>query len=148
MPAVSALTAIYVGPGEWANAVIRRWQRSPASHCEMVTRRAGDLFECWSASKMDGGVRRKAMLLKPAHWELYRLPFKAEPVATWFHAHEGRAYDLLGLLGFAWRPWRGERNKWFCSEACAASVGMPEPWRFDPATWREMARAIGKRVPL
>lgn len=148
MPAVSALTAIYVGPGNWTNALIRRWQRNPASHCEIVTRRVADTFECWSASGMDGGVRCKVMRLNPNHWELYRLPFRAALAREWFIAHQECGYDLLGLLGFVWRPWRGERNKFWCSEACAAAVGMAEPWRFDVATWREVARAVGRRLPL
>jgi len=155
MASHNVLSAVYVGPGRLSNAFIRRWQRSPASHCEMVTRTTfgdpaagGNVFECWSASAMDDGVRCKVMRLNPAHWELYRLPFKAEPVREWFIAHEDCDYDLFGLLGFVWRPWRGSRRKFWCSEACAASIGMAEPWRFDVATWREFVRAVGRRVPL
>lgn len=144
----NVITAIYIGPGVWTNAFIRRWQRSPASHAEMITRQVADTFECWSASAMDGGVRCKPMRLAPEHWELYRLPFKAAAVREWFVAHEEDGYDLLGLLGFTWRPWRGSKTRWWCSEACAASVGMAEPFRFDVATWREFARSVGTRLPL
>ena len=28
----------------------------------------------------------------------------------------------------------GDQRKWFCSEAVAAMLGFPEPWRFDPMT--------------
>jgi hypothetical protein len=46
----------------------------------------------------------------------------------------GDRYDVLGLLGFVWRRQTGTQSKWFCSEAVAAMLGFPEPWRFDPMT--------------
>lgn len=143
------LIALYIGPGRWPNALIRRWQRSPYSHCEVITSVVADQYECWSASAQDGGVRRKVMTLNPAHWELY-LMRRADPdkVRAWFFDHEGDGYDLLGLLGFAWRPWRGERSKWWCSEAAAAAMGFREPFRFDVATFAEVVRRYGYRQPI
>lgn len=146
---MAAFIALYVGPGRWTNALIRRWQRSPYSHCELVVRRVADQFECWGASGHDGGVRRKVMPLDPLHWELYEVrSFSGEQAAQWFRSHEGEGYDLLGLLGFAWRPWRGERGRWWCSEALAAALGVEEPFRFDVATLAALVRRVGRRAPL
>ncbi len=145
------LVALYVGPGRWPNAFIRRWQRSPYSHCEVITSVVADQYECWSASAQDGGVRRKIMKLDPAHWELYVLWWphsRVRRARDWFLAHEGQGYDLLGLLGFAWRPWRGEKAKWWCSEAAAAALGLTEPFRFDVATFAQLVRHFGHRQPL
>ena len=154
---MSAFIALYTGPGSWTNAVIRRWQRSPYSHCEVVTRRlevidqpgAPHRFVCWSASAMDGGVREKVMPLDPAHWELYELhDFGTLKADAWFRANNGKGYDLLGLIGFAWRPWRGSRGRYWCSEACASALGFDEPFRFDVATFAAVVRRLGKRVPI
>lgn len=143
------LTALYIGEGGWTNAFIRRWQRSPYSHCEMVTEQLPDgRYACWSSSAQDDGVRRKDMELNPAHWELWQIPGDAQKVAAWFFAREGLDYDLLGLLGFAWRPWQGRRDKFWCSEACAAAWGIREPWRFDVALYGELVRLVGTRVLL
>lgn len=143
------LIALYKGPGRLTNAFIRRWQRSPYSHCEVITRRIADTYECWSASAMDGGVRLKIMALNPEHWDLFLLRLaRPEDVRLWFAKHEDEGYDLLGLLGFAWRPWRGERRKWWCSEAVAASLGFTEPFRYDVATFASVVQRYGHRVPL
>lgn len=153
---MSVITALYRGQGTLANAIIRRWQRSPYSHAEMVTRVTpgdpgigGNIYECWSASATDGGVRPKVMRLKPENWELYQLQGpRSTDVREWFLEHEGAGYDWFGLLGFHWRPFRGSSSNFFCSEACAASIGIKEPWRFDVATWAEMAKRYGKRIDL
>jgi hypothetical protein len=154
---MSAFIALYKGPGHWTNALIRRWQRSPYSHCEVVLRRlqsvdrieAPHQFDCWSASAMDGGVRLKTMPLDPAHWELYELKhFSGLTADAWFRANTGKGYDLLGLLGFVWRPWRGDRGRYWCSEACAAALGIDEPFRFDVATFATLVRRLGKQVQL
>lgn len=145
----SVLVALYIGPGKWTNAFIRRWQRSPYSHCELITRRTGELYECWSASGQDGGVRRKVMPLNPEHWELYRLAgFDPDRVRDWFAGHLYDGYDLLGLFGFAWRPWRGDKDKWWCSEACAAALGLQEPFRFDVATFASVVKHLGWKEAL
>lgn len=143
---MSALIALYKGPGHWTNALIRRWQRSPYSHCELVEPYGGGQYECWSASAMDGGVRRKVMALDPAHWEVYELRnFSGARAELWFQANIGKGYDLLGLLGFAWRPWRGDRGGYWCSEAVAAALGFEEPFRYDVAMLASVVRRLGRR---
>lgn len=80
---------------------------------------------------MDGGVRVKHIDLHPDRWDLVEVP--DTPAAwDWLRAREEEKYDLLGLLGFVWRRQTGQQNKWFCSEAVAAMLGISEPWRFDP----------------
>lgn len=65
--------ALYKGKGLIGNALVRRWTRSPYSHCELVI---GDY--CYSSSLMDKGVRRKQIILKPEHWMLVPLPSDRE----------------------------------------------------------------------
>lgn len=145
------LVALYVGKGGWFNAVIRRWQRSHYSHCEVILRRVLDVSECVSSSISDGGVRVKHMRLKPEHWELWDVPCDDEQdsqAVRWAVDHEGDRYDFFGLLGFAWRPWRGSKSRWWCSEACAALLGLDEPWRYDVATFASAVKRLGKPVAI
>jgi hypothetical protein len=114
------------------NRLVRWWTRSPYSHVELVFR---DGEEAASSSYMDGGVRFKKIDFDPALWDFVDLPEHLEaPALAWFNAHKGDAYDLMGNLHFVVEPIGDDKRKWFCSEAVAASLGMPYPARFDPGT--------------
>ena len=133
--------AFYKGRTRLFNRLVSWWLTGPYSHCELVlwTEPSG-LSYCASSSFMDGGVRTKRMQLDPAHWDLVPVTGSEARALTWVRAHEGDGYDLLGLAGFVWRPFTGERRKWVCSEAVAAMLGIPQPWRFDPMTlWAALA---------
>lgn len=125
------------------NILVRWWCNGPYSHSELVIEERNGFALCGSASWLDGGVRLKWIKLNPAHWDL--LPVSGDPVAAraWFEAHAGQGYDLLGLLGHVWRRGDGSRRRWLCSEACAAALGWPEPWRFDPNGLAAVGRIVG-----
>lgn len=122
------------------------WQRSDASHCEVVLAVQGDVHLCASSSWLDGGVRAKSIWLEPAKWRLYDLPRDEAFARAWFDQHRGERYDLLGLLGFTFRRVKGWLRAWWCSEACAAMAGVAEPWRYDVATFESLCAALGRRV--
>ena len=42
--------------------------------------------------------------------------------------------DVLGNLHFVLSAVGDDKDRWFCSEAVAAALGMPNPERFDPGT--------------
>ena len=98
---------------------------------------------CWSSSFMDGGIRRKFIRPDWNHWDMIEVDADRHQVAQWFEAREGQRYDLLGLAGFVFRRFADDSKKYFCSEAVAAALGIPEPWRFDPNT---LAAALGRRA--
>lgn len=111
--------------------VVRWWTKSDYSHVELVlaNRRA------WSSSFEDGGVRAKLIDFDPARWDLVDLPPALEQAAVaWFEAHRGAGYDLVGNLQFVLSPIPHSRRRWFCSEAVAAALGIPDPWRYSPGT--------------
>lgn len=125
--------AFFKGQTRVFNRAVSWWLSGPYSHCELVicTDPQG-LSLCISSSYMDGGVRAKWMVLDPEHWDLLDVRASQADALAWFHEHDDCPYDLLGLAGFMWRPITGEKVKWVCSEAVAAMLGIPEPWRFDP----------------
>jgi hypothetical protein len=111
------------------NRIVRWWISGPYSHVELIF---SDGMAA-SASFMDGGVRFKQIDFDPEHWDFVDLPAELEPAArAWFVANEGKPYDLLGNVGFVWRPIRGRTGAYFCDEAMLAALGVQDPWRFDP----------------
>ena len=125
----------YKGRSRAFNRAVSSWTRGNYSHCEIVAEEHQDgTATCWSSSFQDGGVRCKRMNLHMENWDTLIVPGDLETVVRWFEAHEGDKYDWLGLIGFVFRPIKGFANRTFCSEALAASIGLSEPWRFDPNT--------------
>lgn len=113
------------------NRLVRWWTKSPYSHVELVLSSG----RAWSASFDDGGVRFKKIDFDSAKWDLVELPGHLEQSAeAWFDAHIGAGYDLLGNLQFVLSPVPHSEQRWFCSEAVAAALGLPDPWRFAPGT--------------
>lgn len=113
------------------NYVVRAWTSSPYSHVEI----AFSDGMAGSASFADRGVRLKRIEFDPARWDFIELPAHLEPAArAWFELHEGDKYDLLGNMQFILAPFGNSGDRWFCSEACAAALGMLDPWRYDPGT--------------
>lgn len=126
--------AFYNGRARFFNRAVSWWLYGPHSHTELILDEDDNLSKCASSSFMDDGVRIKWMALDPAHWELVDVDADYVKADQWFKEHRGEDYDLLGLVGFIWRRITGEKKKWFCSEAIAAALGFPDPWRFDPMT--------------
>lgn len=127
--------AFYKGRTRLFNRVCSWWLRGPYSHCELIV--GVDLQGrsiCASSSFMDGGVRIKAMHLDPAHWDLVEVAGDSAKAWGWAADRDGDGYDLLGLAGFIARVLGHDKRRWFCSEAVAAMLGMPDPWRFDPCS--------------
>ena len=119
--------ALYKAPGHWTDKLIRIVTASPYSHCELVIG-----HECWSASARDGYVRSKSMWLDPAKWDAIDIPGPEPYALHWFTTHAGEKYDWAGVARFI-LPLLPHRSKqWFCSEAVAAALGLPEPELWTP----------------
>lgn len=111
------------------NRLVRWIDRGPYSHCEMIF---SDGLAA-SASWMDSGVRFKVIEFDPEHWDFIDLPLEKEAAAReWFRDHLGEGYDLLGNLRFLFGWIKESVDRWFCSEAFAAALGMGDPWRHGP----------------
>lgn len=150
----TALFLLYKGKERLSSRFIAWWQRSDFSHVERVLR--VDLSErtgmmrllCGSSSMMDGGVRTKWIVPNPDHWELWAIDGDFTEGDAWFKEHDGERYDLFGLLGFVFRRIKGALRAWWCSEACMASAGAADPWRFDVASMAAVLRTLGRPIPL
>jgi hypothetical protein len=112
------------------NRFVRWWDNGLYSHVELVF---GDGMSA-SSSFIDKGVRIKHIEYNEANWDFLELPSSLDEVAArrWFVENTGKPYDLLGNLGFLWRPLKGLSGAFFCSEADSMSLQFTEAWRFSP----------------
>ena len=127
-----------VWAARFTDGLTRVLTRGRYSHCEIAVSlpetATGQEYACYSASIRDKGVRRKVMPLPTAKWNLIPLPSTPEAheqLQRVWTATEGQGYDLRGALGIAFGL-RHNRRRWFCSEWCAAALGLPAGWRWSP----------------
>lgn len=132
-------------PERLQDGAIRLATRGIYSHVELIAgdAKSGLASICMSASARDGGVREKSILLKPDSWDLVTLSLDAVGPSAFLRRHFGARYDYTGImLSQVLALGRHDPDKWFCSEICAAALGVPNPQRmspqmlFDVVTWR------------
>lgn len=123
--------AFYKKRGDWVDRVIRFRTVSPYSHVELVAPNG----LCYSSSPRDGGVRAKAIGLLPEDWELVPVPWADyATIKDFFDRTNGNPYDFVGAIvgqGLAAKAHRD--GAYFCSEWCAAALGLSDSWRYSPA---------------
>lgn len=88
-----------------------------------------------------GGVRVKKMELPSEKWDLIPLhdATRADLDRIW-QAAQGKRYDWAGAIGTVLKI-RQRPDKWFCSEFCAAVMGIPDGWRFSPNDLAALAKS-------
>lgn len=124
-----APAAVKARIGDW---ITRKITRGIYSHCEIADPCANGGYLCYSSSIRDGGVRVKKMDLPSEKWDLIPLhdATPADLDRVWQRA-QGKRYDWAGAIGTVLKI-RQRPDKWFCSEFCAAVMGIPDGWRFSP----------------
>ena len=123
------------------SVAVQLWTRSPYSHCELIFSDGTSA----SSSFIDRGVRFKNIDYDSDHWDFIDLPDDLEQDArNWFVRHEHLPYDILGNITFIISPVNGSKNKWFCSEACLASLGVENPGRFSPGQAHAILTEVSK----
>ena len=124
--------ALYKGPAtdKWhqlAHRAICWFTGSPYSHVELVINGV-----CCSASPRDGGVRFKRIDLTSGKWDVLPINQPDHRAWDWFARHSGHAYDYAGVLRFVLPLLPSRRKQWFCSEAVAAALGLPNADLWTP----------------
>lgn len=120
--------AFYKAPGTLVDKAVRVVTRSKYSHCELIINGTA----C-SSSVREGGVRFKSIALDPTRWDVANIQGVDLPYAwKWFCDHHGQGYDYLGVTRFVLPFIPSRPNLWFCSEACAAALQLPDPHLWAP----------------
>lgn len=124
------------------NIAVRAVTKGIYSHCELV------FYDGISASAsfIDHGVRFKLIEFDRDHWDFIDLPDELEEDARlWFEKHDGYGYDVFGNIRFLLWAVPEQRDKFFCSEAIAKSLGLTQAWRYDPNTLYSALKLLGDR---
>lgn len=123
--------AFYIGKTR-KNPSVRFWDKlicwvdkSPYSHVELAVHIRDDLFECYSSSIRDGGVRKKLIIIDN-HWKLVPIECDLSRALQVFREFKGFKYDILGLGSTKWYWFPNIPNRVFCSELCACMLGIPD----------------------
>ena len=125
------------------DSVTRFFTRGQYSHCEIAIHIHNNIYQCYSSSIRDGGVRVKAMVLDPAKWDLVALDVSERQVQQYFGATRGAGYDLIGALGCV-AGLRQHPNRYFCSEWCFNAIHHSDQgWRFSPVQLYEICNKRG-----
>ena len=144
--------AFYKGRGQtrWqriSDGAIRLATGGQFSHVELIAGSAlhGDIVRCWSASGRDGGVRSRQIWLKPENWDLVELRIDPNEPIKFIQERIGAKYDFVGILLSHVLAIGGHRKgRWFCSEICAAALGVSSPQRVSPQFLFEIVTWGGK----
>lgn len=131
--------ALYKGKGLIGNTLVRKWTLSQYSHCELVVNNVW-----YSSSLMDGGVRSKHITLNHEHWDLIPLPDSLESrILEYYDKTREYKYSWLDLIRSQILNRSGdEPGAAFCSEWCAAAIGIPNATSYNPGTLGDLVAWI------
>jgi hypothetical protein len=120
------------------------WMRGPYFHSEVILAENADGTYTIASSVPGTGVRTAVnQSLPAADWDIIEGPGDVNTAIAWFAAHNGEAYDWLGLLRFFMPPltlWN--KSKWWCTDADLASVGWTGTHRFEPNGMADFLRGM------
>lgn len=138
--------ALYKGTGgslydrvtDW---LIRKVTKGRYSHCEIVIlrhnftvgeQRPDVVYDCYTSSPRDGGVRRKQINMQDDKWVFIPIDLTEQQVIAYFNRTKGAKYDWWGVLGLVFGI-KQKRSKFFCSEWCFNLIfNSQDGWRFNP----------------
>lgn len=123
----------YKGKGNIINWLIRKWTRSEYSHCEIVLNEN----DCYSSSARDGGVRHKVIdISNTEKWDVLEIEWvNGFLVMDYFKKTNHLTYGWKGLLlGQLFNIRYDVDTSDFCSEWCAAALGIPNAQSLSPQT--------------
>ena len=117
---------------------IHFWTGSIYSHCELVVDGM-----CYSSSIMDKGVRAKVIELEPSKWDVIDLPrANAQQIQRYFVTTDSNTYGWFSLIvSQLLNRNQTDKTSQFCSEWCAAALGIPNPAMYSPGALAALCRA-------
>ena len=131
--------AFYKGKKGVAARLIAWWKKAKYTHAEVLIDNV-----IYSSSEIDGGVRRKEKSsFHPDRWEIVDIPWHVteEQVVDFYNKTDAHDYDWRGIIrSQLFGSNRHNESKWFCSEWCAAAIGISEPQRYCPQALYDLVK--------
>lgn len=91
---------------------------------------------------------RKTMPLSADKWDLIPLPDSINEhgqLDRLYRNTVSQPYDWFGAVGVVFKT-RQRGDKWFCSEWCAAALGLLDGWRWSPNDLAAIVPALKRQV--
>jgi hypothetical protein len=101
--------------GNLTDKIISWWTKDKYSHTEIVVGNNFDDLIMYSASGIDGGVRKKSHRYDTNKWEYIDIDLNLNILNEIYEKTNKQKYDWFGIIGFI-LPLQDRQNKWFCSE--------------------------------
>lgn len=117
--------ALYKAPGNIVDKIIRLFTGKPYSHCEVAIKIGASVYQCYSSSPRDGGVRVKTMRLPADKWDLIPVHTDSD-IVDFFQRTGGKKYDFIGAIGCV-LPLRQKPSRYYCSEWCHEAIFGTQP---------------------
>ena len=117
-----------------ADRITRFFTKGKYSHCEIAIESGVNVYDCYSSSVQDGGVRRKQIDVSDSvKWDLIPLnDVTEEKIKIYFNRTLGCKYDWWGVFGIVLGV-KQKRSRYFCSEWCFNAIkDCNQGWRFSP----------------
>lgn len=131
--------AMYKARGNWVDKIIRLFTGKPYSHCEVVIKTGLSVYQCYSSSPRDGGVRVKTMRLPTDKWDLIPVHTDSD-IVDFFQRTGGKKYDFIGAIGCV-LPLRQKPSRYYCSEWCHEAIfGEPPKKALSPNKLAELIK--------
>lgn len=141
--------ALYKGKGNWTDKLIRFFTKGKYSHCELAIKKieftSGHhyeheiIYECYSSSPRDGGVRCKEINLDNGNWDLFLINNVTEKqIKQLYKKTRGLKYDFLGAIGVVIPLFKQKSNRYFCSEWCAKALNIKNGEKLSPTQLKEI----------
>lgn len=106
------------------------------SHVELVyDYNPYDRFgQCYSSSPREGGIRPQLIDFNTGHWEVFTFStdLSKSEINKWFTQRLDCKYDWFGAVGARFPFVKEEPSRWFCSEAVATCLNLPNPHSLSP----------------
>lgn len=121
------------------DTVIRITTWGKYSHCELGIYLGNGIFDCYSSSYRDGGVRNKQIAIKLKNWDVKESKLTAKDLKERFKKYLGHDYDLWGAIGVVIRKIKQNSSKEFCSELCFnIEYNSTEGWQYSPTRYAKL----------
>lgn len=117
----------------WAQKRIQTGLFRDFVHVEAIhAENADGTYTIASATFTEGVRTKKNAVLDPNDWAIFESPlWDMQRSIAWFSWHDGLPYDSRGALATV-LPGAQSANRYFCSEAVGASIGLESPGNFGP----------------
>lgn len=126
--------AFYKGTSTIYEKIISWKTESPYTHCVAILDEISDGYCRVGASDPSmNGVYIYIDRFPADLWDIIDVPsIDIEKSREWFKQHSGQGYAYRSIINLV-LPVGASDDRWFCDEAILASMGMNQPWRYDPA---------------